>query len=1352
MTASLGRYVAFDLETYPDHWCVGFHGIDQDGHLTTWIVETRADLRKLLKRFADQERTLAGYNSERFDVPLIRAILKGIDPYSPAQEIIKSGSLPPSLKNLPAFPCDHVDLSARLRRGGAFPGLKTVAAYLGRPVLRELPFPPGTILTADQWQEVKAYNAVDLVHTWALLEQLAPELEALAALSRDQKQDLRSVSTPQVVERIFIAAYHKQHGCDPDRIQAPGSLRYRPVEGAVRPRTKAAAGWFDLVVNEPIAMVPRSGHTVPNVPTAKFSIGRLNVSVGAGGLHSVDSPRVYYATRRYRLLSVDVASYYPSLIATKGISPAGYGDSGRDTYRSLLERRLAVKKAVNAEADPKRKAALNVQADGLKLVLNSFVGKTGDPYSTLYDPGAFLAVTISGQLMLIDLIERLTRAKVRVISANTDGLFLKVSRTDEGWREILNQWQADTGMKLDVDPLRRLAILASNQYATRDVKDRVKRKGGELRGSLDWTHAPNHLVVNDAIVQALLFDVPTDKTIFSCRDLVRFCSVTKRSSKAAQMVLVDGDEVTELPRVTRWYRARDTSRRIETRFEGGRHSTPSGAQAVTVCQDLPARGLPDDIDWTWYLGQAQRKVQNVPGYRHLAKRHLKGNPIATRILEAGLTPVPKRGKAQPAGSDAKHPTLLWDYNRHSTGGVYTGPIVHTLVLDVDQADRFRKFVEKDNDPLFGDRWASLDGALVSVHGEATAEGVRTGRDRGKLIFRFDGGPDHPLCRMSKAKWLKTRGVEVFYGHGLPSVLGQYDDNGDRYRLEGTLSEAPAWLIEALTPRVRVRKPQPAAAVTAEEKAEAFERLPEDIARYDSRLGEPARCWRRKDLHDGRSILVGRCISPHTEANDAELAAGIGDDGPYLKCVHEGCVETQEINRRMRADYASKIPQASRNGAVHIHVEPVGPVNQEAIDPVLAAYPRTDTGNAERLVARFGPVLRFCHPWKKWMVFDDRGWKEDDTAAVNRMVKQTVRAMYREASYLNDPDDAKDHAKYKSLCETRDRRNAMRELAACELGIPVLPAGLDAHPWLFNCLNGTLDLEKGILRPHNRTDLITQLCPVEYHPDATCPLWDRTLELFLPDAGVREYFNRLCGLAMTGVIRDHLLPVLWGRGSNGKSTILLALQDVFGSDYAMKAAAELLMFQKNPGSTTERMTLFRKRLVVAIETEEGRRLNETMVKELTGGDPIRGRRMREDDWQFDPTHTVFLATNHKPVIRGTDWGLWRRTKLVPFTVTVPDRTADKTVPERLRGEREGILAWCVRGCLAWVEKGLQEPESVIQATQSYRDEQDILGAFLNEHTISNPKGKVQASALYERYKVWADASSEFKVSLTRMAQA
>jgi hypothetical protein len=412
----IARCVAFDLEVYPGRWCVGFHGPDQKGKLTTSIVDgDRKKLAAVLGRLADRGMTLVGYNSSHFDIPVIKCVLNGFDPYAPAQQIIRDNRLSDPFRDFSDFSCDTIDLSARLRRGGGFPGLKAVAANLGRPTLQELPYPPDAILSDLEWEDVKAYNRIDLEHTWALLQLFTPELQALVSLSDELAQDMRSTSSPQLVERVFLQAYRRQHrGSDPIRPMTPDTVCYRPVEGVKKPWTPEAAAWFLEITTNPIPVVVVGNRPKPSVPSAHFSIGDLKLSVGAGGLHSVDSARVYYSTKKSRLVSVDVASFYPSLIATKGISPQAYGAIGSRTYSDILERRLAIKREAKTVLDSAERERLDVQATALKLVLNSTFGKFGDSYSSLFDPEALLAVTLSGQLMLIDLVERLTEAKVKV--------------------------------------------------------------------------------------------------------------------------------------------------------------------------------------------------------------------------------------------------------------------------------------------------------------------------------------------------------------------------------------------------------------------------------------------------------------------------------------------------------------------------------------------------------------------------------------------------------------------------------------------------------------------------------------------------------------------------------------------------------------------------------------------------------------------------------------------------------------------------------------------------------------------------------------------------------------------------
>jgi putative DNA primase/helicase len=210
--------------------------------------------------------------------------------------------------------------------------------------------------------------------------------------------------------------------------------------------------------------------------------------------------------------------------------------------------------------------------------------------------------------------------------------------------------------------------------------------------------------------------------------------------------------------------------------------------------------------------------------------------------------------------------------------------------------------------------------------------------------------------------------------------------------------------------------------------------------------------------------------------------------------------------------------------------------------------------------------------------------------------------------------------------------------------------------------------------------------------------------------------------------------LYGTGANGKSTLVNTILALLGG-YAMKATAELLMTTRSDRHPTERADLFGKRLVATIETQEAGHLNESFVKEATGGDPIRARRMREDFWEFLPTHKMLLATNHKPEIRGTDYAIWRRIKLVPFTVTIPKPEQQKSLPTTLLHELPGILAWMVRGCLDWQHNGLRPPPEVLLATEAYRQEQDVFEAFLETECFRMPNARVSAADLYRAYEHW-----------------
>src|SRR5215213_4388400 len=373
--------------------------------------------------------------------------------------------------------------------------------------------------------------------------------------------------------------------------------------------------------------------------------------------------------------------------------------------------------------------------------------------------------------------------------------------------------------------------------------------------------------------------------------------------------------------------------------------------------------------------------------------------------------------------------------------------------------------------------------------------------------------------------------------------------------------------------------------------------------------------------------------------------------------------------------------------------------------------RTDYGNAERFVDEHGGSVCWCGPWRKFLVYDGRHWVRADTGEDERLLKSTVRGIYAEASEAEDSQERKAIADHAKRSESAKRINDALRLARSEPGIPILPHELDADPWLLNVLNGTVDLRTRELRPHDRRDLITKLAPVEYDPDAKAPNFEAFLARILPSEALRRFVQRAIGYAATGVVSEEVLVILYGVGANGKSTLVNILMEALG-DYAMQAAPELLL-AKRGSHPTELADLFGARFVASVEVDEGRRLAEGLVKQLTGRDPIKARRMREDFWEFEPTHTVFLATNHRPEVRGTDHAIWRRIRLVPFEETIPKDEQDKKLAEKLRGEMPGILAWIVQGCLAYQQDGLGEPDKVRAATLDYRSEMDVLAGFIED---------------------------------------
>lgn len=411
---------------------------------------------------------------------------------------------------------------------------------------------------------------------------------------------------------------------------------------------------------------------------------------------------------------------------------------------------------------------------------------------------------------------------------------------------------------------------------------------------------------------------------------------------------------------------------------------------------------------------------------------------------------------------------------------------------------------------------------------------------------------------------------------------------------------------------------------------------------------------------------------------------------------------------------------------------------------VITYHLTDMGNAQRLVHLYGEDIRYCHEAKRWLIWNGKVWEWDMGAKINVYAKMTARYIYHEAGDEPSEKARKELADHAKRTESDHRLNAMIALAQSEFGVPVRLAELDVDPWLFNCENGTIDLRTGVLRPHSRKDLITVLSPVEYDSDAECPLWLAFLRRITGGDEEGEelayYLQRAIGYSLSGDTSAQVMFLLYGLGCNGKSTFTMTIRKLMAG-YAERMDAEDLMLKDKRiaggGGPKEGIANLRnKRFVVGSELQDGRRLDVGLIKDMTGGETIKGRRLYEHEFEFMPSHKLWLYGNHKPVIADSTLSIWRRVKQIPFNVTIPSSEVDMALGLKLEEELPGILAWAVEGCLEWQKNGLYgEPAAVTIATEKYQHDQDILGDFLEDCCVVEPLGTIAKSDLKEEYHKW-----------------
>ena len=378
--------------------------------------------------------------------------------------------------------------------------------------------------------------------------------------------------------------------------------------------------------------------------------------------------------------------------------------------------------------------------------------------------------------------------------------------------------------------------------------------------------------------------------------------------------------------------------------------------------------------------------------------------------------------------------------------------------------------------------------------------------------------------------------------------------------------------------------------------------------------------------------------------------------------------------------------------------------------------------------------RFCEKWETWLVWDGRRWRENSQHLVLSYFDQWEKKLSQEysATTLDQKERNRIHNHIGDISSISAQRRIL-EYATRKLLIE--PDQLDQHNWLLNFKNGTVDLRTGQLRPHQQADFLTRLIDHDYQPEAAAPRWNQfLLEIMEGSSEMADFLQIISGYGATGSVREQALFMFYGVGANGKSTFCETVLELI-DDYAETVTHDFFAHKRVDSHMTAIADMAGRRFVVGSEFT-GNRLDEPLIKRLTGGDTIKARRMRQDYFQFKPTHSFYILVNDKPKIVGTDRGIWRRMKLVPFRANF-EANPDENLKEKLLAEAEGNLAWVVRGAVKWFEEGIQYPAQVLAASEEYRADMDSFGQFLKECTDKDPDGRVKSTSLKAYYHQWCD---------------
>lgn len=413
----------------------------------------------------------------------------------------------------------------------------------------------------------------------------------------------------------------------------------------------------------------------------------------------------------------------------------------------------------------------------------------------------------------------------------------------------------------------------------------------------------------------------------------------------------------------------------------------------------------------------------------------------------------------------------------------------------------------------------------------------------------------------------------------------------------------------------------------------------------------------------------------------------------------------------------------------------------------------DMGNAQRFLDKYGDYFLYSYIDKTWYFYNGAYWEPDQQGLVEKFGDATVKAMDDEKLHIWDNMNEEDAIKKWNTFKTKSRNNRSKHnmLEEVKHHVPVLHSDFDKEHMLLNTASGYVDLNSGVLKEHDRSKMFSQITKAEYTDNIDCPEWDKFLhQIFDNNEELIHYIQKAVGYSATGSTKEQVMFILYGNGRNGKSIFINTLSDILGT-YAETMNVSSIMVKHSSGANSDIARLEGARLVVSSEANEGSRLDEGLVKQMTGGDKMVARHLYASEFEFTPEFKLWMATNHKPLIRGTDDGMWRRIMLIPFPVQIPKDKVDKELKYKLQREASGILNWIVQGAMMWQREGLNPPKIVTDASEEYRNEMDVISFFVSECCDIGEGYRAPAGELFKKYQEWAKESSEYLMPKQRFGR-